>query len=63
MTSVSSSDVAGVTVGYRNPSSKTVAVRMTNRDAPGWSGVWALVYIAPDGAAAAQDQIEHPHHR
>ncbi|GAB19899.1 hypothetical protein GOEFS_096_00760 [Gordonia effusa NBRC 100432] len=49
-----SADVNGVKITYRDPSSKTVSVRMTNRDAAGWRGVWALVYIAPDGDAAAK---------
>jgi archaellum component FlaG (FlaF/FlaG flagellin family) len=45
-------DVGGVAVNYSFPSDKAVSVRMTNSDAQLWTGAWALVFIAPDNAAA-----------
>lgn len=54
MASPGSSDVKGVKLTYRNPSTTTLSVRMTGRDAVGWRGVWALVYLAPDGDSAAK---------
>lgn len=46
------SEVGGVAVSYSFPSDKAVSLRLTNSDAKLWTGAWALVFLAPDSAAA-----------
>lgn len=45
-------EVGGVAVDYKFPSDKAVSLRLTNSDAPLWTGAWALVFLAPDSATA-----------
>lgn len=47
-------DFGGVAVDYKWLSDKSVSFRMTNASAPGWQGVWALVFEDPSGTATAR---------
>lgn len=47
-----SAQQGGVTIDYRFPSDKSVAIRMSNPQAQLWTGVWALVFIADSDQAA-----------